>query len=60
MTCDFTSFLPVFQSYQDNAWMIMKGSVEWTSIMERFPPQVGLKFGTARAMGQSYWASNLI
>ena len=25
MTCNFTSFLTVFQSYQDNVWMIMKG-----------------------------------
>ena len=25
MTCDFTSFLTVFQSYQDDVWMIMKG-----------------------------------
>ena len=23
--CDFTSFLTVFQSYQDDVWMIMKG-----------------------------------
>ena len=27
MTCDFTSFLTVFQSYQDDVWMIMKGCV---------------------------------
>ena len=25
MTCDFTSFSAVFQSYQDVGWMIMKG-----------------------------------
>ena len=25
MTCDFTSFLTVFWSYQDDIWMIMKG-----------------------------------
>ena len=32
MTCDFTSFLTVFQSYQDDGWMIMKGCVQWNSV----------------------------
>ena len=32
MTCDFTSFLTVFQSYQDDDWMIMKGCVQWNSV----------------------------
>ena len=32
MTCDFTSFLTVFQSYQDDVRMIMKGCVQWNSI----------------------------
>ena len=32
MTCDFTSFLTVFQSYQDDVWMIMKGCVQWNSV----------------------------
>ena len=31
MTCDFTSFSTVFQSYQDDIWMIMKGCVQWNS-----------------------------
>ena len=26
MTCDFASFKTVFQSYQDNVWMIIEGS----------------------------------
>ena len=26
---DFTSFLTVFQSYQDDVWMIMIGCVQW-------------------------------
>ena len=30
MPCDFTSFSTVFQSYQDDGRMIMKGSVQWT------------------------------
>ena len=32
MTSDFTSFLSVFQSYQDDVWMIMKGCVQWNSV----------------------------
>ena len=32
MTCDFTSFLTVFQSYQDDVWMIVKGCVQWNSV----------------------------
>ena len=29
MTCGFTSFSTVFQSYQDDGWVIMKGCVQW-------------------------------
>ena len=32
MTCDFTSFSTVFQSYQDDGQMIMKGCVQWNSV----------------------------
>ena len=32
MTCNFTSFLTVFQLYQDDVWMIMKGCVQWNSV----------------------------
>ena len=32
LTCDFTSFLTVFQSNQDDVWMIMKGCVRWNSV----------------------------
>ena len=32
MNCDFTSFLTVFQSYQDDVRMIMKGCVQWNSV----------------------------
>ena len=32
MTCDFTSCLTVFQSYQDGVLMIMKGCVQWNSV----------------------------
>ena len=32
MTCDFTSFSTVFQSYQDDGSMIMKGCVQWNPV----------------------------
>ena len=32
MICDFTSFLTVLQSYQDNGRMIMKGCVQWNPV----------------------------
>ena len=32
MTCNFTSFLTVFQSYQVNGWMIIVGCVQWNPI----------------------------
>ena len=32
MTCDFTSFLTVFQLYQDDVGMIMRGCVQWNSV----------------------------
>ena len=32
MTCDFMSFSKVFQSYQDDGRMIMKGCVQWNPV----------------------------
>ena len=32
MTCEFTSFLTVFQSYQDDGWVIMNGCVQWNLV----------------------------
>ena len=32
MTSDFTSFLTVFQSYQDDVLMIVIGCVLWNSV----------------------------
>ena len=32
MTCEFTSFSTVFQSYQNDARLIMKGCVQWNSV----------------------------
>ena len=34
MTCDFTSFSIVFQSYQGDGRMIMKGSVQWNPVYD--------------------------
>ena len=32
MTCDFTFFLTVFQSYQDDVLMIMKSCMQWNVV----------------------------
>ena len=32
ITCDFTSFSTVFQIYQDEGGLIMKGFVHWSSV----------------------------
>ena len=46
MTCDFTSFLTVFQSYQDNGWMIIKGCVQWNSFTaEKVSSRVRIELG---------------
>ena len=31
-SCDFMSFSTVFQSYQGDGWMIIKGSVQWNPV----------------------------
>ena len=49
MTCDFTSFSTVFQSYQDDGQMIMKGCVQWNPFMvEKISPSGGIDPGTFR------------
>ena len=61
MTCDFTSFSTVFQSYKANGQVISgqwAGDNERLSAMEpclrlkRSSPQVGLIPGTPRSVGQ--------
>ena len=32
MTCDFTSFLTIFYSYQDSGMVMMKGCVQWNPV----------------------------
>ena len=54
MTCNFTSFITVFSSYEDDGWMIMKGCVQWDCLWwKRSLPQSGFKHGTTRLAGQS-------
>ena len=46
MTCDFTSFLTVFQSYQDDVWMIMKALCNGTPFrVEEISPRVRIELG---------------
>ena len=53
MTCDFTSFPTVLQLNQDDGRMIMKAVCNGTPpTVEKTSPQVGLKLGTARSVGQ--------
>ena len=33
MTCNFTPFLTVFQSYKDDGLIIMKGCAQWNSVL---------------------------
>ena len=60
MTCGFTSFLTVFQSYPDDVWMIMKGCVQWNSVYgwEDFTSSVD-RTRSARSVGQrlTNWAT---
>ena len=63
MTCDFTSFLTVFQSYQDDVWMIMKGCVQWNSIYgwKDFTSSKD-RTRSARSVGQclTHWATRTL
>ena len=34
MTCDFTSFSTVFQTYKDDERVILKGCVQWTPVLD--------------------------
>ena len=56
MTCDFMSISTVFQSYQDDGQVIMKGCVQWNPVYVRkdphLSPQAGLELTTARSVGQ--------
>ena len=53
MPCDFTSFLTVCQSSQDNGQVIMKKSVcSGASFrVEKILPQAGLELRLARSVG---------
>ena len=44
MTCDLTSFLKVFQSYQDDVWIIMKAVCNGTPLTaEKILPRVRIE-----------------
>ena len=46
MTCDFTPFSTVFQSYQDDGKLIMKGcAMELRLRLRRFAPRAGIELG---------------
>ena len=61
MICEFTSFSTVFQSYQDDRSMIMKGCVQWKTRLrlERISPQTSLGPGPLSYRG-SWDASHLL
>ena len=45
MACDFTSFTIVFQSYQDDGRLIMKGCAGTPFTVEKISPRAGIEFG---------------
>ena len=46
MICDLTSFSTIFQSYQDDGQMLMKGLHNGTLVtVKKISPQAGLKAG---------------
>ena len=61
MTCDFTSFSRVFQSYQDDERLLMKGCVQWNPGYgwEDFALRARLELKTARSVGQglTHWTT---
>ena len=53
MTCDFTYFSTVFQSYQDDERLIVKGCCNGApSMVEKISPRAGIELVTARSVGQ--------
>ena len=53
MTCDFISFSTVFQSYQVDGQVVMKGYVQWEPfVIQRFLLPSGLEPRTAFSVGQ--------
>ena len=54
--CDFSSFSTVFQSYQDDDWLIMKVSVcsGTPFTVEKISPRAGFELGTAGSAGQHF------
>ena len=40
MTCDFMSFLTVFQSYHDDGWVKMEACVQWNPDYDWYDPRL--------------------
>ena len=59
MTYHFMPFSAVFQAYQDNGWMIMKGCEQWSLVYDW--KDFWLETGTARSEGQrvTYWSTRV-
>ena len=54
MTCNFTSFLTVFQSYQDDERLITIGLCNGPpSTVEKISPPAGLDLKTARSVDRA-------
>ena len=45
LTCNFMSFSIVFQSYQDDGQVIMRGSVQWNLTVDKTLPREGSNSG---------------
>ena len=63
LSCDFTSFLKVFQLYQNDVWMIMKGCLQWNYVCcwEDFASS-GNQTRSTRSVGQrlTHWATGAL
>ena len=45
MTSELTSFSTVFQSYQVDGRLIVKGCVQWNFTVEKISPRAGIELG---------------
>ena len=54
MSCNFTSFLTIFKSYQAYGRVIMKGCLQWNSVLGwgEFVPPSDLESVTAKSADQ--------
>ena len=58
MTCDFTSFSTVFQSYQGDGRLIMKDCVQWNSVYQSYwTDTISLQKFTKRHNSVKIWVA---